>query len=479
MRALLMVLAFTLAGTTSFAARPKIVSPTGASDAGASRFVVMGEGGQAIARVITGSGTCPSIVIDGTSQPMRIRAPAETIAQRMTRSDPADSKPSAFPVTSCEIALPKGTRSASVDGAALPVPKAEMTRIVVIGDTGCRLKKALKQQASAWQACGDPAAYPFARIATAAAAWKPDLIVHVGDYHYRENACPDDQPQCKGSPWGYGWDAWNADFFAPGAALLRVAPLAAVRGNHENCNRGGQGWWRFIDPRPLLPGRDCNADGDDLTGDYSDPYAVPLGHDAQLIMLDLAMESSGPITAPDPMFAKYREVYRKYAMLAAQQPYTIAANHHPILAFAASLGATAADQVSLRPGSVPIQSAFSSLNPWIIPDNVQILLSGHIHVWEQLSFKSRHPTQFVAGFSGTQEDAVPLPAALDENASPAAGAEVAHFSSWVNGFGWMSMERIGRQTWAVTVWDMTGKPVNRCTVTGKDSVCDIAHVTAP
>ncbi len=52
---------------------------------------------------------------------------------------------------------------------------------------------------------------------------------------------------CAGSPWGYGWDAWNADFFTPAAPLLAAAPWAAVRGNHESCARAGQGWWRFLD----------------------------------------------------------------------------------------------------------------------------------------------------------------------------------------------------------------------------------------
>jgi len=442
----------------------------------ASRFVVMGADGQSVARVITSAIVCPTIVIDATRQPMQLRARADTLPLRPTRSEPADSKPSAFPVQTCDAVLPKGTKTASVEGTMLPVPKPIIERIVVIGDTGCRLKSAPKKADGAWQACGDPAAYPFGKIAAAAAAWKPDLIVHVGDYHYRENKCPDDQPQCQSSPWGYGWDAWDADFFGPGAPLLQVAPLAATRGNHENCNRAGQGWWRLIDPRPLEAGRDCLDASNDATGDFSEPYAIPLGMDTQLIILDLAKEAKGPITAIDPEFARFQDVYRKYETLAARTPYNIAANHHPILAFAAKDGAALGDPVRLMPGNEAIQSAFSSINPWIIPDHVQLLLSGHVHVWEQLSFKSQHPSQFVAGFSGTFEDVVKLPEKLDEYAMPAPGAEVASFSSWVFGFGWMSMERTGPQNWNVTVWDVNSKAVNHCTITGKDSKCDLAQV---
>ena len=69
----------------------------------------------------------------------------------------------------------------------------------------------------------------------------PDLVVHVGDYHYRENACPAGDAGCSTSPWGYGWDAWDADFFTPAKRLLAVAPWIVVRGNHESCDRAGQG----------------------------------------------------------------------------------------------------------------------------------------------------------------------------------------------------------------------------------------------
>ena len=175
---------------------------------------------------------------------MTARAPAQMIAQRATVSPAANTKPSAFPVLTCEARIPAGTTQASVSGQPLPLPRARPERIVVIGDTGCRLK-----DNGDYQDCNRPEAYPFARIAALAAAWKPDLVVHVGDYHYRENACPADRPGCAGSPWGYGWDAWNADFFAPGQPLLRAAPWVMARGNHESCSRGGQGFWRFLDPR--------------------------------------------------------------------------------------------------------------------------------------------------------------------------------------------------------------------------------------
>src|SRR6516165_4212442 len=81
-----------------------------------------------------------------------------------------------------------------------------------------------------------------------AAGFEPDLVLHVGDYQYRENKCPVDIAGCVDAGWGYGWDTWDADLFTPGAALLAAAPWIMVRGNHEECARldkaGTDSWIR-------------------------------------------------------------------------------------------------------------------------------------------------------------------------------------------------------------------------------------------
>ncbi|WBS02595.1 hypothetical protein OU994_30910 [Pseudoduganella sp. SL102] len=107
-----------------------------------SSYVVLGEEGAATARVITVAAACPTLDVDGRPVPMSVRAAPATIAQRPTASGPADSKPSAFPVLACEAPLPAGTQRAALAGTPLPLPQHEARRIVVIGDTGCRLKKA-------------------------------------------------------------------------------------------------------------------------------------------------------------------------------------------------------------------------------------------------------------------------------------------------------------------------------------------------
>ena len=435
-----------------------------------SAYVVLGENGVAVARIVTEDSKCPSIRIDGNEVLMDVRAAPETVPLRPTLSAPADSKPSVFNILTCEKVIPQNTKSVILGGQSLPLPPAEIKRIVVIGDTGCRLKKS----DNAYQECNDANLYPFAQIANAAASWKPDLVVHVGDNLYRENACPADKAGCAGSPWGYGWDAWQADFFGPGTSLLKAAPWVMVRGNHESCARAGQGWWRMLDPRPLLPGRDCNDAANDDIGDYSDPYAVPLGNDAQLIILDTSNTVNGVIPSGNIRQRKYRDMYGKLEKLSQQVSYNIVTNHHPILGFTANKNKNG--EVSLLPGNQGIQSVFSAINPLIMPPRVNAMLPGHVHLWQEVSFSTPHPTQFIAGFSGTMEDVVPLPAQLPPGATPALGAVVEHFSSWISGFGFMTMERKGFNQWDVKVWDTKGHQVNSCSIEGSHSNCELGQI---
>ncbi|TFW17085.1 metallophosphoesterase [Duganella callida] len=433
-------------------------------------YVVMGEYGAAVARVLIDAPGCPEIEIDGRKQPMQLRAPAATIALRPTPSAPADSKPAEFPLLTCETALPRDAASARVLGRALPLPAAAPQRIVVIGDTGCRLQKS----SNSWQACQDSTQYPFAAVAAQAAAWKPDLVIHVGDYHYRENACPEGNTGCAGSPWGYGWEAWDEDFFAPGAKLLDAAPWVMARGNHENCTRGGQGYWRFLDPRPLLKGRDCNAAADDNAGNYSDPYAIPIGQDTQLLVLDTANTSWKGLKPGDTGYDKYRDLYRKLDALAQRAPHNIGIAHHPLLGIGTDHNADGS--VKLLLGDAGLSASFGAVNPQLLPATIQVMLGGHIHMWQQLSFSSGHPSQFVAGFAGTQEDIIPLPAPLPAGTQPAPGAVIEHFSAWQDGFGFMTMERRGPEQWAVEVHDLDGRIRNRCTIDGRRSQCEVARV---
>jgi hypothetical protein len=443
-------------------------APTRDADSGPAfyAYVVLGDEGRAVARVITREPACPAIELDGVETPMDVRAAPATIPLRPTRSSFAESKPSAFPVLTCEKAIPAGVARATVLDRALPLPVADPRRIVVIGDTGCRIKTG----ENIFQACNDPALWPFPQVAIAAVDVHPDLVIHVGDYLYRENACPAGNAACAGSPWGYGWGAWEADFFAPAARLLAAAPWIVVRGNHESCDRAGQGWWRFLDPRPLAPHRDCNVAVDDSIGDYSEPYAVPYGSagdaDTQFIVFDSSLVGIGPLAGSDPLYVRYRAQFEEAFALAARRPNAFFTNHHPILAFAPN----PAKAETPYPGNGALQSVLSGLRPTtLFPPNVQALLSGHVHLFEVVTFSTPHPPQFVTGNGGDWVDAQ-LPVPFPPGTTPAKGAVVAGIVA-SNRFGFMTMERDGAR-WRMIAHDVRGAPMAACTLSERRAACD-------
>lgn len=434
-------------------------------------FVVLGKDGMRIARALVKDDVCPSVTLDnGTLLRMKMRARAGTMALRPTHAAAGDSTPAIFSVSTCERTLPPHTRSASINGRPLPLSNLPLRRIVVIGDTGCRLLKAM----NGYQACNDPEKFPLARIAGHAANWKPDLVIHLGDYHYREDRCPPDNAGCAGSPWGYGYDTWREDFFRPARKLLQAAPWVMVRGNHERCKRAGQGWWRFLDPHPLIKGRDCNNPAFDAYGNYSEPYSVPLDDKTQLIVADSSFTPEHAIKRKDVRFKQYRNLYRKLEQLASRAKYNIALFHQPVLGFFIN------DKQTLFSGNAGLQSVFRTLNPRFFPSTIHTLLSGHVHTWQQISFSTPHPTQFVVGFSGTALDP-PLPDTLvGSNHTPAAGAVIESMSVWPRGkFGYMTMERAGFGRWNVKVWDQTGHQVRACRIAGRKSICKAVPSAIP
>ena len=426
-------------------------------------FVVQGEGGVSIARVISTDPACPAVDVDGVALSMTIRAVPATIPRRPAIDPPAVAKPSAFPVLVCERRLPAGAARASVGGHTLPLLRREARRIVILGDTGCAVRSA----ADATQACNDSDAWPFAQIAAAAAAMHPDLVIHLGDYHYRESACPDGNPKCTDSPWGYGWDAWNADFFAPAHALLAAAPWVFVRGNHESCARAGQGWWRFLDPRPLVVGRDCNNPGNDLEGDFSEPYAVPLSADAQLIVFDSSRAGVAPLARDDPVFSIYAGQVKRAFELARGTPHNFFVDHHPILGFATDVSR---QPPGVYPGNAALQSVLAAQNgPMLFPIDIDATIAGHDHLFETVSFATTQPAQLIAGNGGTRADE-PLPRPLPPGATPSRGAIVAAVTS-TTASGFVTLERTTGSIWRIVAWDRRGRPMTSCELEQRKIAC--------
>jgi Calcineurin-like phosphoesterase len=405
----------------SSAACATTTPPAGTPGTVAAAWVELGPGGRALVRVITDGGSCPALDVDGRARPTQVRAAADAAS---------------FPVTVCEAPLPGQARSATVAGLPLALPTPAPRRIVVIGDTGCRM-----EAPSDFQACNDATAWPFAQVAERAAAWRPDLVIHLGDFHYRESACPAGNPGCADNPVGDTWASWRADFFTPAARLLRAAPWVVVRGNHEVCRRAGDGWFRFLEPRPR-PTR-CTDD--------TAPYVIPLGG-AVLAVVDSSPASDSQAEAAD--VARYTA---QFAALAAMRPaYTWLATHRPIWDVV-DIG-----QPALATGNATLQAAIRNR----LPSAVTLLLAGHVHLFEALSFAQSRPAALVVGNSGTSLDrAITQPlAGLDVDGDTISAATT------LRRFGYVTMEAAG-EDWTAEVHGVDGGVLTRCLLTRATVVC--------
>jgi predicted phosphodiesterase len=334
-------------------------SPTAVEDW--PSWISIGPSNTIIARAIRAS-ACPQINFDGSTGSMDIRAlPTET-----------------HPNVVCESTIPAGATHVSIDGKSMPLPVADPQRIAVLGDTGCRLKAP-----DSFQACNDPAQWPFAQVAASAADWDPDLVIHVGDYIYRESQCPADNAGCAGSPVGDNWATWSADFFEPAGALLDAAPWVLIRGNHEDCSREGGGWFRYLDPMPMPEA--CQP--------YTQPYALTIGN-MNAVVLDVA--SAQDTNPSEEVTDAYKPIFDRALQLAEGKP-TWLLSHRPLW----SIGAGSSGEPVEWSTATYDQAGFSQQSAAF-----DLVIAGHVHMAQLLWFtpESQRAPQLIAGGGGTQLD---------------------------------------------------------------------------
>ncbi len=447
-------------------------TPTGVSNSGArpDQAARLGEPVQAAwvqygmlhgweVRALTNAGACPSLDWDGASLPLQLRAVAGTAPSRSVKGQ-ADAPPAVFKLSSCELPIPEGATRLHVGSFDLPVPHAQMHHIVVMGDSGCRMKAA----EDAFQDCLDPQTWPFARINDTAANMHPDLVVHVGDLHYRESPCPENRAGCAGSPWGYGDDVWMADFFRPTTSLRARAPWVIARGNHEACNRAGQGWFRFLAATDFSPGLSCDSDAGDTEADYTHPFAVALDATTQLIVFDSAAVSGKPYASDSPAFLRYLKLMDEVATLARQRPHSIFVNHHPALAFGGSASGAA------KPGTQGLISVLAAHDPSrLYPPGIDLVVNGHVHMFQALDFSSGQPPVLLTGNGGSAMEGHVDPASAFKT-TVAPGAVLSHFETQP-GFGFATIDLV-KKGWELREWSTTGDLLRRCAIDAQRLRCD-------
>lgn len=441
-------------------------SPTGtATNTPEAAFTVQAEGQRAVVRVVTRATACPDIAWEGQApQRMELRA-APAMPPVRQDSGQHNTKAAIFDVLTCEATWPLGVTYADVAGHRMSAPQSEIRRIVIVADTGCRMKAS----ENAFQDCNDAVRWPFAQIAQSAAALKPDLVIHIGDIHYRESPCPAGNAGCAKAEWGYGFDAWQADFFKPARPLLAAAPWVFVRGNHESCFRAGQGWFRFFDAQAWSEERSCNDPKNDTDADYTEPYALPIANDTQLVVFDSSKTSGKAFAQTDPAYAKYLAQLKKVEALAQQKTSNFFLSHHPLLAFAP---AAQADQIKSG-GNAGLVSVFGALYPQrLFPTGVSVAMHGHVHLFQAISFKSDHPASLVMGNSGSANEGF-APKDVPEGSTAIKNAVIADYVGRSD-YGFATLDRVGsvgKSDWLLTEYTTTGMPVIQCKLSDGKSLC--------
>jgi predicted phosphodiesterase len=396
-------------------------------------WVEIGSGGAVVRAIVTDpKAACPDIEIENDS------------VSRIYTMQVRSARQPGFDILICEANLPQGVKSASIGGTRVPVARRQLKKIAVIGDTGCRIKCDAGGKCDV-QNCNDPKKWPFATVAAKVALEHPDVVIHVGDYHYREAACPaNEQKKCGGSPFGDNWPAWKADFFDPAAPLLAAAPWIAVRGNHEDCERAGQGWFRFLDLGLVPP--TCNDD--------PAPYGVALPG-LQLLVLNTSTAGKEPA-------GFYSKAYQDLnGIAAASTAPSWLLSHHPLWAF-----------VQDKKTVIPVTDELQKDSGNDLDANVRLVLAGHIHLFEALAFAASPPRapSVVAGMSGTELD-TPI---TDQLVGQAVAGTTVSTASTTDQFAYAILAPQGKgdgKGWHMAVHDTGGKTVMVCEIDESSLTC--------
>jgi hypothetical protein len=348
--------------------------------------------------------------------------------------------------------LPASATSAVLEGRHLRLPPVTLASVAVLGDTGCRLKASKKAKAQKkkgvddhggdFQDCDSTADWPFSTLAASIAGKAPQLVVHVGDYLYRESPCPKGDDGCKGSPYGDNWPTWQADFFKPAAPLLASAPWIATRGNHEDCGRAGDGFMLFLDTTSAQNGKPPAC------ADLLPAFTATAGGQSFFVM-----DTSDADDSCDPCNS---QPYAQQFASANAAPGTWFVSHKPIWGFnnKASLNATLQGALAQWQGK--------------LPPGFTLAVGGHIHLWEVLGFADQRTPQFVIGNGGTKLDK----AITSSLKGKSIGGTTVSYGATKDKFGYTIFRPAsGTANWAADYYSAKGNEKLTCTASATAVSC--------
>lgn len=412
------------------------------------------------ARIVMGqlSAQCPTLI--GSDNKL-----VKTVARkRHLGSQSAVVTDQNFPITVCEAIVAEGVSYQDSDGhISLKEVTLSPTHVQVYGDSGCKEKN-----------CGVQPAQAFQSVASVGAAQTKQLILHMGDFNYRGTSghfaktssgnkiwaydagdgAPNPTPACGfndtyysqnalNSPKPDRWRNWKLDFFEAGKSLLSSAPWVFARGNHELCSRAGVGWFYLFGPGSNLAGSVTPQMQCPDQGDFNNPPSSAVGH-IQVIppyMLKLGefqtwvMDTANACDdfAGNQLTTNYTAQYNLLATKADGGLPTWVMSHRPVWGYQ---GSTI---------NVMLQTALKKSNAKAFTPDVQLLLAGHMHIYESLTFfddngePSARPPQLVIGNSGVSLNSAPnFKPCLNGDCTVVDGLNVK--GNALSEFGFLSME---------------------------------------
>lgn len=319
----------------------------------------------------------------------------------MTARRPSPRAGSAFAsLFVCQAGLPAHAVRASVGATTIPAALPDkIKRIALLGDTGCRLNQGFPTQA-----CSSTAKWPLARITSSIARTNPDVIMHIGDYFYRELACPSDMTaRCGGSPGPVLGNSfmdtdysWLADAIVPLSPLFAVAPIVMTRGNHEACFRGGNGWYLFFDPYPrsathCAPNRKGEVPNA-VSKTWTQDFTLGNGRTLHIAVVDSAYGDDGAVSSwkalQDPLYAAAADQSQ-----AAPGRESWLVTHRPIFGIKQWYPDDGGDPYWSWVSADQTAAALPNLGPF------SMIVSSHIHI-AQANQLPGMPGQLVVGNSG-------------------------------------------------------------------------------
>ncbi len=370
--------------------------------------------------VIPNGVTCPKVDVTKKS--------GTVVHLAMTKRVPGATTASAFAsLRACEANMPVNATSAKVRGRIVPaVLPAKFNKIAMFGDTGCRVDDDLHQD------CASPTQWPLAKNAKAIATEKPDVVIYTGDFYYREAICgktkttlptdPANQPildQCGGTPEpvpqaqfldsDYGW---MADVFIPLSPLFSKAPILPVRGNHELCSRGGNGWFLFFDASALpssacapatkygpVPGGRGSTVAEPVIPTWK--FDMPIG--ANRTLRTIMVDSSGGRNAEVTTYAgTQRKVYEgantKSAPTAGVESWLV--THRPMFGV---------DTTTESVPAIPTWTQWTAIDQtaaaYGLISHYDAMIASHVHTAQVVQIPGQ-PAQFVVGNGGSIPDSL-------------------------------------------------------------------------